>query len=87
MASFRKKPVVIEAVTWYGKYSGPGEWPHWFSDAISSGEVAPQEDGTIQIKTLEGVMTGNSGDTIIKGVKNELYPCKSEIFAVTYEPC
>lgn len=38
------------------------------------------------ISTLEGTMVASSGDWIIRGVKNELYPCKPDIFAATYEP-
>lgn len=41
---------------------------------------------TCQIKTLEGVMTADKGDWIIKGVKGEFYPCKPDIFEATYEP-
>ena len=37
------------------------------------------------ITTMEGVMTANNGDWIIKGVKGEIYPCKDEIFRMTYE--
>src|ERR1017187_102069 len=40
----------------------------------------------IEIKTLEGTMTASKGDWIIKGVKGEFYPCKPDIFALTYEP-
>lgn len=39
----------------------------------------------LQIRTLEGVMTGHLGDWIIKGVQGEFYPCKPDIFADTYE--
>ena len=39
------------------------------------------------IVTLEGVMTANAGDWIIRGVKGEIYPCKPDIFEATYEPC
>jgi len=39
----------------------------------------------IQIRTLEGTMTAQIGDWIIKGVKGELYPCKADIFEATYE--
>jgi hypothetical protein len=38
----------------------------------------------IEIKTLEGVMRGDNGDIIIKGVKGEVYPCKPDIFDLTY---
>lgn len=39
----------------------------------------------LQIPTLEGLMLGVEGDWIIRGVKGELYPCKSDIFEATYE--
>ncbi len=38
------------------------------------------------IETLEGTMTANAGDYVIMGVAGEVYPCKPEIFAATYEP-
>jgi hypothetical protein len=38
------------------------------------------------IKTLEGEMTAEPGDWIITGVKGEKYPCKPDIFEMTYEP-
>ncbi|MFF4346826.1 hypothetical protein [Streptomyces sp. NPDC001530] len=37
------------------------------------------------IPTLEGTMLAVEDDWIIRGVKGELYPCKPDIFAVTYE--
>ena len=40
------------------------------------------EQGYIQ---LEGIMIAGFGDYIIKGVKGEFYPCKSDIFQATYE--
>ena len=38
------------------------------------------------IDTLEGDHIVCPGDFIITGVKGELYPCKPDIFAATYEP-
>jgi len=81
---FRKKPVKIEAVevtaenrddviAWIGKNARP-----W-------NPVNPIYRG-ICIETLEGVMTANLGDWVIKGVRGEFYPCKPDIFAATYEP-
>lgn len=43
-----------------------------------------QDDGII-IKTLEGDHLAKAGDYIIKGVQEEAYPCKPEIFKKTYE--
>lgn len=39
----------------------------------------------IKIKTLEGIMTAEKGDWIIKGVKGEIYPCKDDVFKATYD--
>jgi hypothetical protein len=38
------------------------------------------------IDTLEGGHNVCPGDFIIKGVKGEFYPCKPDIFEMTYEP-
>jgi hypothetical protein len=43
-------------------------------------------DGTLSIGTLEGQHLVLWGDWIIRGVAGEIYPCKPEIFAATYEP-
>ena len=37
------------------------------------------------IPTLEGAMKASMNDYIIKGINNEFYPIKSEIFFKTYE--
>jgi hypothetical protein len=37
------------------------------------------------IGTLEGVHRADPGDWIIRGIQGELYPCKPDIFAATYE--
>ena len=39
----------------------------------------------IAIKTLEGEMIVSPGDYVIKGISNEFYPCKPDIFEKTYE--
>lgn len=49
---------------------------------IIKARMAEKEE---KIHTLEGTMTANKGDMIICGIKNELYPCKLEIFEATYE--
>ena len=41
----------------------------------------------LKLKTLESdneTQTASIGDYIIKGVKGEFYPCKSDIFKLTY---
>lgn len=85
MGLFRKKPVVIEAFAWTGDQDQT-EDPLWIISAINACSVWFDEvSGTMKISTLEGVMTAQRGDWIIRGVKGEIYPCKPDIFAATYE--
>lgn len=46
---------------------------------------AYQTDREVFIETLEGTMKADVGDWIIKGVKGEYYPCKPDVFDMTYE--
>lgn len=92
MAKFRKKPVVIEAFQLtYEMAKGQNPCPIWFAEATEKGDVKVFVTDKIhnsqysEIKTLEGVMTANAKDYIIKGVQGEIYPCKPEIFEATYE--
>ncbi len=39
----------------------------------------------LRIETLEGEMTANLGDWVVKGVKGEFYPIKADIFEATFE--
>lgn len=48
--------------------------------------VVDFEKKTMTIPTLEGVMTAQNGDYIIKGIKGEFYPCKADIFENSYLP-
>lgn len=39
----------------------------------------------LNIRTLEGIMCATEGDYIIRGIKDEFYPCKEDIFLASYE--
>jgi hypothetical protein len=80
---FRKKPVVIEAIQ-FQQPTSLGEAPGWLTEAVTRGDFLVV-DGVARITTLEGIMTAQPGDWIIRGVKGEIYPCKPDIFAATYE--
>ena len=83
---FRKKPVEIEAILLRPLAdTSTREVPGWLVDAIISGGVLTNDDGSADVVTLEGKMHAEVGDWIIRGVKGELYPCKPDIFALTYE--
>lgn len=87
---FRKKPVTIEARQFVtNNEPGPGApnmdalvlWMNQGKDKMKA-----WHNGTdIFIKTFEGEMRASCGDWIIRGVKGEFYPCKSDVFAATYE--
>lgn len=81
MPKFRKRPVEIEAWEWNGA-SRPSERPAW----LNSAGAYLTHDGVLIIPTLEGDMAASPGDWIIRGVKGEVYPCKPNIFAATYDP-
>lgn len=78
---YRKKPIEVMAVQWTGDND---------AEVAKLGKLNPgsirRKDRPLPINTLEGVMLANVGDWIIRGVAGELYPCKPDIFAQTYEP-
>ena len=88
---YRKKPVVVEAITFaelveHGKANGanivngmPWSWNY------AGHPITHENDECYLIPTLEGTMKMTPGDMLITGVKGEIYPCKWDIFAATYE--
>lgn len=98
MAKFRKKPVVIEAIQWNGeneleimqfmnqelKYSKPPHQMVYDMDVPNNAwqlHIPTLEDGNAsQVEHIADKM-----DWIIKGVKGEFYPCKDQIFKMTYD--
>ncbi len=92
MSQFRKKPVVVEAIQWNGTWSEIASWLESLHPdtgmAFQPGEtptITANDDGSLIVSTLEGVMRADAGDWIIQGVAGELYPCKPAIFHETYE--
>lgn len=75
---YRKRPVVIEA--WHRSH---GEIPNWVRAAITLGLNEGWDFW--HLGTLEGVMRADPEDWILRGVMGEVYPCKPDIFAATYE--
>ncbi len=79
---YRKKPVEIEAEQYHEFSSAP--MSSEFHRALC-GKAHDGLMGNIHIHTLEGEMEITDKDWIIKGVKGEFYPCKPDIFELTYE--
>ena len=82
---YRKKPVVISAVRFEDTPDSLVAIGRMGLDPIVVSYADPAEP-ILTIKTLEGVMSANVGDYVIRGVKGEFYPCKPDIFLQTYEP-
>lgn len=87
---FRKKPVVIEAMQWTGdNLDALKEWgaPVTYLPASNRPNlghaliIGTLEDGP----NSEAIHIADYLDWIIKGVKEEFYPCKPDIFEMTYE--
>jgi hypothetical protein len=93
MAKFTKKPVTIEAITFdelvaHGLRETKGasfNGMPW-SFEYAGQHITHENDDCYLIPTLEGTMRFNRGEMLITGVKGEIYPCKADLFAATYEP-
>lgn len=92
MAKFTKKPVTVEAITFqelvdHGRRVAPesinGGMPWSFTYA--GHHISHENDTCYLIPTLEGTMKMGRDDMLITGVKGEIYPCKLDIFAATYD--
>jgi len=91
MAKYKKKPVIIEAITFeefveYGKNNGANivNGMPWSFD-YNGHNVTHENDERYLIPTLEGVHNFTPQDMLITGVNGEIYPCKIDIFAKTYD--
>lgn len=85
---YRKKPVIIDAEIYsrgmedgFACYELTGKFIGYFD---KNGAI-PRVQCRPAIKTLEGFHEISEGDYIITGVKGERYPCKPDIFEMTYE--
>ena len=79
-----KKPVTIEAIQLTdSNHSEIIQWLSFYN--VESYTLKSVDFPGLYIKTLEGVMKANIGDYIIKGVKDEFYPCREDIFKMTYD--
>lgn len=92
MANYRKKPVVIQAITFaelveHGMKNGDNiinDMPWSFN--YNGHQITHENDECYLIPTLEGTHRFTPLDMLITGVKGEIYPCKIDIFESTYEP-
>ena len=79
---YRKKPVIIEAFQF-----GVDDMPNWFllDERVVWGNKEGKKPLFCIIKTSSGLVTGDCGDYVIKGIDEEIYICKAEAFVMTHE--
>jgi hypothetical protein len=85
--SYRKKPVVIQAMQATGLADSNRAIIEWTKGSKTPASMDINADGKRQlsIATLEGAHWVDPGDFVIKGIAGEFYPCKPEIFYQTYD--
>lgn len=85
MEKYRKIPAEIKALQLTkNTVADICGWIGWIREG-GYVSAASHDPVYIKIQTLEGVMTADEFDFIIRGVAGEFYPCKPEIFKQTYE--
>jgi len=83
---FRKKPVEVEA--WQATGAAEmGRIVKWINANGGKASYRPPVNfgPAVDIATLEGTMEARVKDWIIRGIQNEFYPCKPDIFEATYD--
>ena len=85
MGRYRKRPIVVEACQFDGSLEAAEKIAE-MDLHISVLHGGDEGEIYVLIDTLEGLMTTNPGDWVIKGVQGEFYPCKPDIFEASYEP-
>ena len=88
--AFRKKPVVVLAMQWKGgdykcleDFCGRN-WNR--ADAVDEAGPADAENVVVWNTAESQWLNVPVGHWIVRGIHGELYPCKPDIFAATYEP-
>ena len=84
---YRKKPVEIEAMQFDGTALNAKDIYEWSNGSAWIDKTATQlgERHVMRVETLEGLMTAEMGDYIVKGIEGEFYSVKESIFDASYE--
>lgn len=84
---FKKKPLIVEALRLNENYEEVitrfGKENFQVRVQFTDGKGSLLD---VNVLTEEGPLLAKPGDWIIKGLKGELYPCKPDIFEMTYVP-
>ena len=81
---YTKKSVTIKAIKYDGTYESFEEIQKFVGNNFIP-YTMDNDSRSVGIKTPEGIMIASVGDYIIKGIAEEFYPCKPDIFKATYD--
>lgn len=95
MSKATKKPVTIEFFTWEevvkmgleanpDSIHGEGENARAWNFMFHNVQLTHENDSCYIVPTLEGNHNFTPNDVLIFGIKGEIYPCKKDIFEMTY---
>lgn len=83
---YRRKPMIVEAVRWYGMRDLLNE-PAWLTDAFRERNVLICEDDfqnyieiNSKVSNADELQITNVGDYIVRGAFGEIYSCRALIF-------
>ena len=77
-----QKPIEIKAIQYNG--NNHIEVANFCANSYFFHTEIDKSSKTIYIESNKGTIIAKEGDYIIKGIKGEFYPCKSNIFELTY---
>lgn len=83
---YQKLPIMVDAVQVrpVGNLAGKPTEAMNFIQESGYGCTWDADKHKLYMPTLEGRMSANPGDFIIRGVKGEIYPCNLDVFLETY---
>lgn len=84
---YRKKPVIVEAITFQefiDHIKETTQEPYW-RISYQGVDIYRKNDKYYFMPTLEGIHNFTPSDMLITGIEGEVYPCKIDIFEKTYE--
>lgn len=87
--TYRKRPLAVHAIrvseVREGMRNDAGQsLPRWLQRARYTGDVIVAAN-VVRVLTPSGVALAHEDDWLIHGVKGEVYPCRPDVFAETYE--
>jgi hypothetical protein len=88
MMKYRKKPLILEAYQWFPCMLDTPGVRHIKANKVdlskTRGIIVDRPERYV-VDTPSGEVWLEPGDWVIKGISGEYYPCKPDIFELTYE--